>query len=38
MLALARHRVDAALVGEALVKAGDMERKVKELLGEDVLP
>ena len=38
MMALARHRVDAALVGEALVKAGDMERKVKELLGEDVLP
>ncbi|MDQ0285692.1 indole-3-glycerol phosphate synthase [Desulfofundulus luciae] len=38
MLALARCRVDAALVGEALVRAGDVERKVKELLGEGIVP
>ena len=33
MLALLEHRVDAALVGEALVTAPDPEQKVKELLG-----
>lgn len=33
MLALAGHEVDAALVGEALMRSGDIEAKVKELLG-----
>lgn len=33
MLALAGYRIDAALVGEALVTATDVEQRVKELLG-----
>ncbi len=34
MLALARYRVDAALVGEALVRADNVEQKIRELLGK----
>ncbi|MGB9803993.1 indole-3-glycerol phosphate synthase TrpC [Desulfofundulus sp.] len=37
MLALARCQVDAALVGEALVGAVDVEKKVRELLGEGIV-